>query len=268
MLIDSHCHLKAAHTSGQLSAVLDRASAAGVTHCITVGTSIADWEMYRTLAASHPARVAFTVGLHPADVDETWDDQLQALPSFFATDPAPVALGEIGLDHFHLPKFPDEAAEIKAQQLAAFRAQLELAYQLNCPVVIHSRDAVDACIDVIDRSGVDWGKVVFHCFTGSADQVRRIVERGGRASFTGIVTYKSAESVRDALRTHGLDRLMVETDAPYLAPDPYRGKPCEPAMLRATAEAVARILGVPPALAFERLHANTVEFYKLVGVCP
>ena len=99
----------------------------------------------RKLATQESARVDWTVGIHPCDVDDDWEEQLLAVPTYFATDPQPVALGEIGLDYFHLPKYPDEAAELKAKQAAVFRQQLSLAYQLDCPIVIHSRSSVKAC---------------------------------------------------------------------------------------------------------------------------
>lgn len=265
MLIDTHCHLAKAAASGAVHPVLDRMQQAGVARCITVGTSVADWETYYRLAAVERGRVDWTVGIHPCDVDEDWAEQIKAIPSYFATDPHPVALGEIGLDHFHLPKYPDEAAELKRLQERAFKAQLEIAYQLDCPVVVHSRNAVEACIRMIDESGVDWRKVVFHCFTDGPDLMRQINERGGRASFTGILTYKSrsADPVRAAALAQGLERLMLETDSPYLAPEPVRGQANEPAHTAHTAAFAAGLFGV----GLEELAAvttrNAVEFYGL-----
>ena len=265
MLIDSHCHLAKFAREGTLEAVLARAAAAGVERCLTVGTSLADWELYRGMAAAHRGRVDFTVGLHPTSVEEDWEDQLKALPTFFGTDPGPVALGEIGLDHFHLPKFPDEAAEVKARQLRAFRAQLGLAYQFDCPVVIHSRNAFADCVAAIDASGVDWRKVVFHCFAEGPAEMRILNEKGGRGSFTGIVTYanKSADPVREAVRAQGLDRLMVETDCPYLTPAPHRGEPNEPAFVAHTAERCAALLGVGREELAARSTAAAVSFFGL-----
>lgn len=265
MLIDSHCHLSKFHRAGTLDETLARAEAAGVGAMITVGTSLEDWELYHRLAAAHPGRVYFTVGLHPTSVEDDWEDQLKALPTYFGTEPLPVALGEIGLDHFHLPKFPDEAAEVKARQVKAFRAQLSLAYQFDCPVVIHSRQAFAECVALIDESGVDWRKVVFHCFAEGAEEMRILNEKGGRGSFTGIVTYSnaSADPVRAALRAQGPDRLMVETDCPYLTPVPHRGKPNEPAYVEHTAQACAAQLGVTAEWLAERTTANARAFFGL-----
>lgn len=244
MLIDSHCHLEKAHHRGTLPELLERANDAGVTQMITVGTGLKDWPLYQKLTTDHPGTIFWTCGLHPGSVDETWDDQIKALPSFFATDPAPVALGEIGLDYFHLSKYPDEAAEQKRMQADAFRAQLALAYQFDCPVVIHSRGAFADCVKMIDNSGLAWSKVVFHCFAEAPESMAEILRRGGFGSFTGIITYRNAAEVRDSLCLQGPDRLMIETDAPYLAPEPHRGKANEPAYARHIADRAAELLGV------------------------
>lgn len=263
MLIDSHCHLEKFVQRGELEATLERARAAGVQRLITVGTSLKDWQLYFDLAARFPGQVDWTVGIHPCSVDETWEDEVKVIPSYFATDPLPVALGEIGLDHFHLPKYPDEAAEVKAMQAAAFRVQLSLAYQLDCPVVIHSRNAFEECVQLIDESGVDWNKVIFHCFSEGPESMRVLMDRGGWASFTGIVTYKSAQAVREAMKLQGLDRLILETDAPYLTPEPHRGKGNEPAFVRHTAERCAEDFGVDFELLVARSTQNTERFFQL-----
>lgn len=264
-LIDSHCHLEKAAKAGELAGVLERAAAADVESCITVGTGLKDWELYRSIAEKHPRRVHWTVGIHPGCVEETWADEIKAIPSYFATDPLPVALGEIGLDYFHLPKFPDEAAEVRSRQMAAFRAQLELAYQLDCPVIVHSRNAFADCVRMVDESGVDWRKVVFHCFVEGPESLAILRERGGWASFTGIVSYKAknADAVRASARTQDPARLMVETDAPYLTPEPHRGRPNEPAYVRHVAEALARELDMPLEALAELTTANTQRFFRL-----
>jgi TatD DNase family protein len=165
-----------------------------------------------------------------------------------------VALGEIGLDRFHLPKDAAEAERIFAWQRAAFAEGLALAKRLACPVVVHSRGAFAECVAMIEASGVDWTRVVFHCFTEGVAEMAELTRRGGYGSFTGVLTYKSAENVRAAARAQGLARLMVETDAPYLTPMPHRGKPNEPAFVRLTAEFAAReVFGV----AYEELAAVT-----------
>jgi len=267
-LIDSHCHLEKFHQRGELEGVLQRAGEAGVRRLITVGTSLEDWALYRDLARKHPQRIYWTAGLHPCHVDEGWRDQVTALSTYFTDEPAPVALGEIGLDYFHLPKYPDEAAELKKHQANAFRAQLELAYQFDAPVIIHSRNAFDDCLAMLEAQDFPGERVAFHCFAEGPEEMARLNTFGGRGSFTGIVTYKSAENVREAVARQGLKRIMVETDAPYLAPAPHRGKECEPAFVRHTAEKCAEILGVPPEDFAAQSSRNAEEFFRLPGAAP
>lgn len=249
-LIDTHTHLDSFARRGELPAVLQRAQAAGVTAMVTIGTDTDDWPLYREIAVAHPGYVYFTAGLHPCSVTEDWKNRLGDLEGYFGAGPGlrvlPVALGECGLDRFHLPKDDAAAAErIFGWQQAAFAAQLAIARRLGCPVVVHSRGAFQECVAMIDASGVDWSRVVFHCFTEGEAEMGELVRRGGWGSFTGIVTYKSAENVRQAAKAQGLERLMIETDAPYLTPMPHRGKPNEPAFVRHTAEYLAReVFGV------------------------
>ena len=265
MLIDTHCHLEKAFARGEGPDVLRRMQEAGVERCITVGTSQKDWERYYRLAAAERGRVDWTVGIHPCDIGEDWAEQLKAISTYFGTDPQPVALGEIGLDHFHMPKYPDEAAELKQLQDRVFREQLTLAYQLDCPVVIHSRNAVAECIRLIDESGVNWERVVFHCFTDGPELMAEINRRGGRASFTGIITYKnpSAEPIRQAALLQGIDRLMLETDSPYLSPEPVRGQANEPAHVAHIAAFVAGLFAVDPAELARITTRNALQFYGL-----
>ena len=262
-LIDSHCHLESFAKAKTLPSVLDRARAAGVGGIVAVGTDIGDWALYRDLAAAHPGFIYHTVGLHPCHVEPSWHDAVTAIGPMFTDRTAPVALGEIGLDNFHLPKDPEDAAELKRLQEAAFRTQLALAYQFDCPVIIHSRAAFADCVRMIDESGVDWRKVVFHCFSEGADEVREINRRGGFASFTGILTYPGAHNIRAAALEQGLDRFMLETDSPYLAPQAVRGKPNEPAHLAHIAEYAAKLFGVSVEELTRVTEANTRRFFGL-----
>lgn len=261
-LLDSHCHFGHWIRRGEVDAMLERSREAGVTRWITIGTSLEDWEMYRKAAARHQ-HLQWTVGLHPGSVDDTWEDQVKTIASYFATDPQPVALGEIGLDFFHMPKYPDEAAEIRQMQSKAFAAQLGLAYQLDCPIVVHSRGAFQECVQMIDASGVNWGRVVFHCFTEGPESMQLLLDRGGHASFTGILTYRSAEQTRAAAKLQGLDRLMLETDAPYLSPEPVRGKSNESAHLRHLAQYCADLFGVDLATIARITTRNSCQFFGI-----
>jgi len=263
-MIDSHVHLDGFERRGELPAVLDRARAAGVTEFIAIGTASDDWELYRQLRQKYAGTIHYTVGLHPCSVQTGWEAEVAQLEAFWSQTELPVALGECGLDRFHLPKDnPAEAERIFGLQRAAFDFQLQLARRLNTPVVVHSRGAFRESVDQITASGVDWSKIVFHCFVEGAAEIAEINRLGGRGSFTGILTYKTAEPVRLALKEQGMARVMVETDAPYLAPVPHRGKPCEPAYVRYTAEAAAALLNVP----FEEFDAvstaNTKAFFGL-----
>ncbi len=268
-MIDTHTHLESFAARNELAPTLERARAAGVAALITIGTSPDDWAAYRAMAAENPGFVYYTVGLHPCSVEGSWAGAVAALDSFWSEPHSgttlPVALGECGLDRFHLPKDDTAAAErIFAWQREAFAAQLQLARRLKCPVVVHSRGAFAESVAMIDESGVDWQRVVFHCFTEGATEMAELSRRGGWGSFTGIITYKNADPIRAAAKAQGLNRFMLETDAPYLTPLPHRGKPNEPAYLRHTAEFVAQqVFGVSETELGEVSSANARSFFGL-----
>ena len=262
-LIDTHTHLDSFAKRGELPAVLARARAAGLEAMVAIGTDTDDWTLYRDLAREHPGVIHHTVGLHPCSVGEDWAGRVAQLEKFWSESPRPVALGEIGLDRFHLPKDTAETEKIFGWQRAAFTEQLRLAKKLGCPVVIHSREAFRECVEMIDAAGVAWGRVVFHCFTEGPLEMAELTQRGGFGSFTGVITYKSAEMVRAAALAQGLDRLMIETDAPYLTPMPHRGKPNEPAYLRHTAEFSAGVFGVSLERLTEATTANAKRFFSV-----
>jgi TatD DNase family protein len=271
-LIDTHTHLDSFARRGELPVILARAREAGLEAMIAIGTDTDDWPLYREIASGSRCQtgdtggVHYTVGLHPCSVGEDWAGRVAQLEGYWGgadkTRPEvafhPVALGEIGLDRFHLPKEAAEAEKIFGWQKAAFTEQLALAKRFGCPVVIHSRGAFAECVAMIDASGIDWNRVVFHCFTERPVEMAELRQRGGWASFTGVITYKNAEPVRAAALAQGLGRLMIETDAPYLTPMPHRGRPNEPAYLRHTAEFSAGVFGV----GYEELAAVTTKNAK------
>lgn len=280
-LIDTHTHLESFARRGELPGILARARAAGLEAMVTIGTDTDDWPLYHDLARDHAGFVHYTAGLHPCSVGEDWAGRVAQLEGFWgrarplgapatietagpAVPPYPVALGEIGLDRFHLPKDnPAEAGKILGWQKAAFAEQLGLAKKLGCPVVVHSRGAFAECVEMIDASGVAWSKVVFHCFTEGPAEMAELTKRGGYGSFTGIITYKTAGAIRAAALAQGLDRLMIETDAPYLTPLPHRGKPNEPGYLKHTAEFCAGVFGVSQERLTEATTTNARRFFGI-----
>jgi len=267
MLIDSHCHLDKYSKRGELDEILNEASLAGVNRMITVGTSSEDWENYRQLAKDFPGQIDYTIGLHPCHVDERWEKELEELERMLneGGSQEPVAVGEMGLDYWHLPKDEEAREAQKDLQMQAFRAQLKLAKNTSLPIVIHSREAFDDCVKTLDSEQVVWDRVVFHCFSGGKDHMDRINLRGGRGSFTGIVTYdnRSADPVRESMLEQGVERLMIETDAPYLTPVPRRGEENRPAYLRYTFQRIAGVLQMPVLELEAQLEENTKNFFNL-----
>lgn len=261
--IDSHCHLDGYQKKGELDAVLERAEQFGVRQMIAIGTDLKDWALNRELARAHARRIYYTVGLHPCYVGENWQTTVRQLESFFQQSNPPVALGEIGLDYFHLPKESDAASALKSTQRDAFKWQLSLAQQIDCPIVIHSRNAFDDTVALIDESGVNWQGVVMHCFSYSAEQIKVLAQRGGRASFTGIVTYKNAPKVQKALLEQGSDKLMIETDCPYLTPEPHRGTANEPAFVSHIGQRCAELLAIDVETLATRVAQTTRKFFQI-----
>ena len=233
-MIDTHCHLTDPRLAGQLGDVIERARVAGVTRMITIGTDLEDARAAIALCRGRD-NVRCAVGIHP---NYTQDATLADVPVLreLHADASVVALGEMGLDYFH--HFAD-----RAHQAAMFEAQLALAVELGRPVVIHSREAIDDTLALMRKfTGV---RAVFHCFTGSADEAERILADGYWISFTGPVTYKKNDALREVVRLVPIDRLMVETDAPYLSPEPKRAqKTNEPALVMYTAAKVAEVTGM------------------------
>jgi TatD DNase family protein len=228
---DSHCHVHDERIPGGTDAAVEAARAAGVTGMLTVGcdrpTSLAAIEV----AARHPD-VWATVGLHPHDAVNGVDSIADLIGSSRVA-----AVGEAGLDYYydHSPR---------DTQRQAFAAQIQLAHQHRLPLVIHTRDAWDDTLDVLAGEGVP-EHTVFHCFTGGPDEARRCLDIGAMLSFSGIVTFKTATELQQAAVLAPLDRVLVETDAPYLAPVPNRGKPNQPAWVTLVARFIADLRDLP-----------------------
>jgi TatD DNase family protein len=242
---DTHAHLDYPDFESDLPEVLARAQAAGITRLIAIGTDL-DSSGRAVALADRFEPVYAAVGWHPGHVTAAPSDLRPALRDL-ARHPKVVALGETGLDHYRLPSgqqggtAADDQA-YKARQADLFQQHLEVAAELGLPCVVHQR----ACLeDALAQWTPMAGRVraVFHCFVDSIDVARRIIALDGLVSFTGIVTFKNAQVVCDTIRQTPLDRLLLETDCPFLAPVPYRGKRCEPAYVREIADAVARAKG-------------------------
>ena len=274
MLTDTHAHLDFPEFDGQLDSVIQRATGAGVKRIITIGIdrescrkSIAIAEKYENVFA--------VIGLHPCNVlDPGAMDFLAELPAL-ARHAKVVAIGETGMDYHHLPSRDQAkrdkgvfgalqagtaeamAAEIadgamKTAQAEAFKAQLDLAAELGLNVVVHQRDAWDDTLEIL-RPYTGRVRGVFHCFGGSPEAAAEIAAMGHLVSFTGIVTFKNAALVQETAKSVAAEGYMVETDCPYLAPVPFRGKTCEPAHVKLTAEKIAAVRGE----SFEKISADT-----------
>ncbi|HXI72981.1 MAG TPA: TatD family hydrolase [Verrucomicrobiae bacterium] len=243
IFFDTHAHLDYPDYAPDLPDVIARAAAAGITKIISIGTSLESSERAIRLAEKHP-NVYAAIGWHPTEALEAPEDLRPALREL-ASHPKVVAIGETGLDYHHLPSAMPEftAADdvrYKQKQADIFRQQMEVAAELGLNCVIHQRTAFD---DTLAQMKPFIGKTrgVFHCFGETVDRMRQIFEIGSLVSFTGIVTFKNAQNVRDAVAAAPLDKFMLETDCPYLAPVPYRGKRCEPAYVKEISETIAQI---------------------------
>ena len=239
MLTDTHAHLDYPEFQADLPGVLARAEAAGVTRLICIGTGI-ESSLASIGIAEKWSQVFAVAGVHPNHVPEERPNFLPALRDL-ASSRRVVAIGETGLDYFRLAK-DDSAARIA--QAAAFRAQLDLAAELSLPVIIHERAAWDDTLAIL-REYTGRVRAVFHCFGKSPEHAREVLALGHLVSFTGIVTFKNAPDAQASATSVPLDSFMVETDCPYLAPVPHRGKKCEPAFVRHTAEHIAALRDIP-----------------------
>lgn len=254
MLVDSHCHLDFPDFAGDLGGVLDRAGAAGVGTLLTICTHLSRFEAVRAVAERHPG-LWCTVGVHP---HEAAPENLRAADPLIAAalEPKVVGFGETGLDYFyeHSPR---------AAQERSFRLHLAAARATGLPVVIHSRDADAETAAILEdeyAKGPFTG--VIHCFSGSAELARRAIALGLSISFSGILTFPKAAALREIAAGLPLERILVETDAPFLAPVPVRGKRNEPAFVAHTAACLAKVLGRPVA---EIAAATTDNFFRLFG---
>ena len=250
-LVDAHCHLDPGYFPEGADAVMARAAAAGVVGFVVVGVG-RDLQPARdavALARRLPEQVCACVGIHPHDAS-TWSEEAGATLRELAQAPEVVAVGEIGLD-YHYDHSPREV------QRDVFARLVNLARQLHKPIVVHTREAAEDTLAVLEREGArDVGGII-HCFSEDRPFAARALDLGFDLSLSGIVTFKNARAVQEVAAWAPLDRLLVETDSPYLAPAPHRGKKCEPEMIVHTARRVAELRGIAPEEVATATRANT-----------
>jgi TatD DNase family protein len=257
---DTHAHLDYPDYAPDLPEAITRAQAAGITKIISIGTTLDSSERAIRLAEKFQ-NVFAAVGWHPTEAENAPNDLRPALREF-AKHPKVVAIGETGLDYHHLPSEKPEFtvaddARYKEKQAEIFRQQMEVAAEFGLNCVIHQRTAWN---DTIAQMKPFIGKTrgVFHCFGETVERMEQVFAIGSLVSFTGIVTFKNAQNVRDCVAAAPMDKFMLETDCPYLAPVPFRGKRCEPAYVKEISEAVAQIKMCP----LETLSAATCQTAK------
>jgi len=253
VFVDSHCHLDFPELAGQLPAVLDAMAANRVTHALTISVNLATLPEVLKLAANH-ANLYATVGVHPdtEDASEASVEQLVAL----AAQPKVVAIGETGLDYYRL------TGDLEWQR-ARFRNHIRAARVCRKPLVIHTRAAGEDTLAIMREERATEAGGVMHCFTETWEVAQAALEQGFHISFSGIVTFKNAQTVKEVARRVPLERMLIETDSPYLAPVPYRGKTNQPAYVRYVAEEIARLRETT---AEEIAAATSANFFRLFGV--
>jgi len=260
MWLDSHCHLTADRFAEDRDQVILRAQEAGVDTMIAIGSGYGFAGNFAAVDLAHAQPgVHATVGIHPHEASE-FDDEILAQLRAWLADPAVVALGECGLDYHYMN------SEREAQR-RAFAGQLALARELGVPVTIHVRgdepDAYGEMLEIWLAEGQGELEGVLHCYTGTKEFARRAMDAGFMVSFSGIVTFKRSEDLREVARSVPLDRLMVETDAPFLAPEGHRGKRNEPAWVALVGERIAEIHGTTPQQVAQATRENARRFYNL-----
>jgi len=258
-LTDTHAHLASPGFSDDLPEVIHRARNRGVQRIVTISCDAEDSEINLRIAKQHPI-VLPTVGIHPLYISgitgDAWLHELRSL----ASHPGVVAIGEIGLDYFHPPRDGSPLGDWRRKQRDVFEQLLQLALDLDLPAVIHQRESAIDVAEVL--SGFPGVRAVLHCFSGNREDAARAIEAGHFLSFTGIITFKNSNDLRSTAATIPLDRIMVETDCPYLAPDPFRGKRCEPSMLEHTAKALGDLHGLCLEEISAITSANAARFFR------
>jgi len=255
MLIDSHAHLDDERFAADLDGVLERARSAGVEHIVTVGSGIESCEAAIALAEARQGFISATVGIHPHDADEMSAADLARLAELAAAT-AVVGIGETGLDYHY-----DNSS--RDGQKRVFRQHIELALKTDLPVVVHCREAFDDCLAILHEYEGSGLTGVAHCFSGTARQAEAFLRLGFNLSFAGPLTFPNAKRLRSVAQSVPLERVLIETDCPYLAPQPRRGKRNEPAYVQYVAEALAQPRGMAPAEISAITSANAMKTFRM-----
>lgn len=251
-MIDSHAHLNDERFAGQIPEVLARARAEGVQAVINVGSNLESSELAVQLAEAYDDMYA-VVGLHPHEASELTTVLLDRMREL-ASHPKVVALGETGLDYYY-------EYSSRAEQQASFREQLNAAKELDLPVVVHSRDAAKDTLDIVREKAAT--PCVLHCYSGSWEMAKEYLDMGHVLSFAGPITFNNARKLRDTAAKVPVERVLIETDCPYLAPVPHRGKRNEPAYVKHVAAKLAELHDLPVAIVEEITAANTRAFFRI-----
>jgi TatD DNase family protein len=255
MFVDSHCHLNFPELAADIPAVLEAMAANRVTNALCISVTLPELPQVLQLAADH-ANLNATVGVHP-DTEDSLEPSVADLVAL-AARPKVVAIGETGLDYYRL------TGDLSWQR-ERFRTHIRAARETGKPLVIHTRAAADDTLAIMREEGAGAAGGVMHCFTETWEVAAAALDLGFHISFSGIVTFKNAQTIKDVARRVPLERMLIETDAPYLAPVPFRGKTNQPAYVRYVAEEIARLRGVGVE---EIAAATSANFFRLFGVKP
>ena len=253
MFVDSHCHLDFPELAAELPALLDAMRVNSVTHALCISVEMPAWPAVVAIAQAHE-NIYATVGVHP-DYQDTEDPSVDDLVARAAT-PKVVAIGETGLDYYRL------TGDLEWQR-ERFRRHIRAAREVRKPLVIHTRSAAEDTLAIMREERADEAGGVMHCFTETWDVASRALDLGFHISFSGIVTFKNAIELKDVARRVPIDRMLSETDSPYLAPVPFRGKRNQPAFVRYVGEEIARLRGIDAAAVGQ---ATTHNFFRLFGI--
>lgn len=257
MFIDSHCHLDFPEYRERLPEVLANMAAAQVSHALCISVDLPDFPLVRQLAETHPHLYA-SVGVHP-DYEDTPEPTVDFLVEA-AKHPKVIAIGETGLDYYRMA---DRAYADMEWQRTRFRTHIRAAIESGCPLIIHTRSASEDTIRILKEEGAERIGGVMHCFTESLEVARQAIDLGFYISFSGIVTFKSAKNLQETCRQVPLERMLIETDSPYLAPMPHRGKTNEPAWVSHVARYIADLKGVSIDVIAEHTTNNFFQCFQV-----